>query len=609
MCGFSGYISKQKLDKKVIKDMGDIINHRGPDEETYLIDDKINVAFRRLSIIDLNSGSQPIFYGNKAIIYNGEIYNYREIREDLVNKGYSFKTKTDTEVVLIGYEEYGEKILDHLRGMFAFIIWDKDNEELFAARDIFGIKPFYYYQNDDVFMFSSEIKSFLVNPLFKKELNRESLKTYLTFQYSALDETFFKNVYRLKPGHFLKYKDGKLTIKKYFNFEYDVQKRRLEETIDAIRNQVSSSVEYHKISDVTVGAFLSGGIDSSYIVALMHPDNTYSVGFDFEGFNETNDSERLSKLLKVNNKKKLITSDEFLEGVKKVQYYSDEPHANLSSVPLYYLANLASKDVKVVLSGEGADELFAGYDPYNPSKLLINYRKLPNGLRKAIRKLALKLPNIKGKHFLVTGGLNLEEDYIGHAFIYDDEGANKMLQDEYKTNIKYTDITRPYFDKVKGLDDVTRMQYVDMNLWLPLDILLKADKMTMANSLELRVPYLDKEVFKESLKLSRLEKISKNRIGKYALRKASEKYIPEEWASRKKIGFLVPFVKWLKDEKVFNEVKKVFKYEYADKFFKREELDKLLNDHEKGIVNNTRKIYTIYCFLLWYKIYFVDFSY
>ena len=607
MCGFTGYISKKKNKEKTIKDMNKMIQHRGPDDENYYIDSDIAMAFRRLSIIDLKNGRQPMTNEDESMIitFNGEIYNFQELKKDLIEKGHKFKNNADTEVIIHGYEEYGEKILNKLRGMFAFVIWDKNKKELFGARDYFGIKPFYYYKTDDVFMYSSEIKSFLPNKEFKKEMNTSSLKTYLTFQYSALDETFFKGVYRLKPGHYLKYKDNNLEIKSYFDYKYEDQKQEFEKLVDDINNQVKSSVEYHKISDVKVGAFLSSGVDSSYIVSLLKPDTTYSVGFDYEDFNETTDAKELSSILGIKNKSKIINDKEFFEGVKKVQYYSDEPHANLSAVPLYYLSQLARKDVKVVLSGEGADELYGGYLPYKQSNILLKYRKLPKSFRLLLKNIAKHLPNIKGKQFLIRGGSEIEDYYIGQAFIFDDDSANDILKEEYKTDIKFKDLTKPYFNKVKDKDDVVKMQYLDMNMWLPNDILLKADKMTMANSLELRVPFLDKEVFRQSLSIPTKYKITKETT-KYALRTASLKAVPVAWAKRKKKGFPVPFRNWLKEEKYYKEIKEVFESDYAAKFFDREKIVKLLDEHYNGIKNTCRKVYTIYCFLVWYKIYFIE---
>ena len=604
MCGFVGFVDKKIKDNKIIKEMSKMIIHRGPDDENYYCDDDINLAFRRLSIIDLKNGRQPMYNEDESIVitFNGEIYNYQELKKDLEAKGHKFKTDSDTETIIHGYEEYGEEIVNKLRGMFAFVIWNKNKKELFAARDYFGIKPFYYYKENDTFIFSSEIKSFLKHPHFKKELNKKSLKSYLTFQYSVLDETFFKNVYRLKPGHYLKYKNGKLTEKTYYEFSYNEEKMKLDELINEINNQVKSSVDYHRISDVKVGAFLSGGVDSSYIVSILKPDTTYSVGFDYEKFNETNYAKELSDILKIKNKRKLITPDEFFDIVSDVQYYSDEPHANLSAVPLYYLSKLARKDVKVVLSGEGADELYGGYDSYYTSNLFNTYQKvIPYGLRNKIKNIANKKKYFKGQQFLIKAGSKVEDWYVGQAFIFDDSEANDILKDEYKTDIIFKDITKPYFEKVKDKSDIIKKQFLDMNLWLPRDILLKADKMTMANSLELRVPFLDKVVFEHSLTIP-----DKYKSQKMCLRKASELSVPEEWAKRKKKGFPVPFSMWIRQEKYYKKIKDIFSSDYVKEFFNQEDILKLLEDHYKSIKNNGRKIYTIFCFLIWYKRYFIE---
>lgn len=607
MCGFTGYISNEKKKQETIIKMNNMIKHRGPDDASYYIDDNIALGFRRLSIIDLDKGRQPMENetGDLVITFNGEIYNYQELALELKKRGHIFKTDSDTEVIIHGYEEYGKDIVLKLRGMFAFVIWNKKTKELFGARDPFGIKPFYYYQNQEILMFSSEIKSFLANEKFQKKLNHQALKTYLNFQYSALDETFFKGVFRLKPGHYFKYHNNQLEISPYFTFQYEASNNSLEDSINNLNTVLKESVEYHKRSDVSIGSFLSGGVDSSYIAASLLPDTTYSVGFDYEKFNETNEAQELSDLLKIENKRKLISSEEFMEGVKRVQYYSDEPHANLSAVGLYYLSSLARNDVKVVLSGEGADELYGGYDLYNQSRTFIRYKKLPKIMRKGIGKLASKLPDMRGKQFLIKGGQRIEDYYIGQAFIFDNDESNNILKKKYQTNIKYQDVTKPYFDKVKNQSDIVKMQYLDMNLWLPNDILLKADKMTMANSLELRVPFLDKEVFNHSITIDDKYKIN-NGITKYIFREASKQLLPNEWSKRKKKGFPVPFSIWLKDKKIYKEVHDTFNSEFAKEFFEVDKINQLLDDHYHNKKNNGRKVYTIYCFLLWYKIYFID---
>lgn len=606
MCGFVGFCSKNVKDKNVIKEMNNQIIHRGPDSDGYYFDKDVNFGFRRLSIIDLHEGSQPILNegGDTAIIFNGEIYNYQELREDLVAKGYKFKTHTDTEVILHGYEAYGEEgILAKLRGMFAFTIWDSKKEKLFGARDHFGIKPYYYALLDGDLLFGSEVKSFLKYPKFKKEVNEKALKHYLVFQYNPLEETFFKGVKKLRPGHYYIYENGKMEIKTYYNLTLDYKDMTFDEAVGKIEKEVEESVKYHKISDVEVGSFLSGGVDSSYVVATALPDKTFSVGFDNKGFNETMYAKELSDSLGIKNFAKLITPDEFFEGINKVQYYSDEPHANLSSVPLYFLSKLASEQVKVVLSGEGADELFAGYNEYADALPQRIYRKLPFSLR---HKLYLKYKDRKhfrGQTIILKYGQKVEDRYIGPAEIMTDELANSLVTSKYKNSETSRDLTKKYYDEVKNMDDVSKRLYLDMKMWIVEDILLKADKMTMANSIELRVPLLDKKMWELARTIPVKHKVH-NEITKYAFRRAAKNKLPEDWAKRRKLGFVVPFVLWIKEEKYYKIVKEVFNKDFVSEFFDKDKINKLLDDHFNGITNNGRKVYTIYTFLKWYEIYF-----
>lgn len=606
MCGFVGFCSKDVKDKNVIKEMNNQIIHRGPDSDGYYFDKDVNFGFRRLSIIDLHEGSQPILNesGDTAIIFNGEIYNYQELREDLVAKGYKFKTHTDTEVILHGYEEYGEEgILAKLRGMFAFTIWDSKKEKLFGARDHFGIKPYYYALLDGDLLFGSEVKSFLKYPKFKKVVNEKALKHYLVFQYNPLEETFFKGVKKLRPGHYYIYENGKMEIKTYYNLTLDYKDMTFDEAVGKIEKEVEESVKYHKISDVEVGSFLSGGVDSSYVVATALPDKTFSVGFDNKGFNETMYAKELSDSLGIKNFAKLITPDEFFEGINKVQYYSDEPHANLSSVPLYFLSKLAAEQVKVVLSGEGADELFAGYNEYADALPQRMYRKLPFSLR---HKLYLKYKDRKhfrGQTIILKYGQKVEDRYIGPAEIMTDELANSLVTSKYKNAETSRDLTKKYYDEVKNMDDVSKRLYLDMKMWIVEDILLKADKMTMANSIELRVPLLDKKMWELARTIPVRHKVH-NEITKYAFRRAAKNKLPEDWAKRRKLGFVVPFVLWIKEEKYYKIVKEVFNKDFVSEFFDKDKINKLLDDHFNGITNNGRKVYTIYTFLKWYEIYF-----
>lgn len=610
MCGFVGFIDKLNKDEKqkTIKLMADRIIHRGPDQEGYYIDDNIALGHRRLSIIDLASGTQPMFNEDKSIVvvYNGEIYNYQEIKKELETKGHKFATNSDTEVLVHGYEEYREELFNKLRGMFAFIIYDIKNNEMIGVRDYFGIKPFYYYNDGQTFMFGSEIKSFLDHPKFVKEVNKQALKPYLTFQYSVLDETFFKNTFRLKPGNYIKYKDGKVEIKQYFKAEYLKQDDTYENYKKQVKESLEDSVKCHQISDVEVGSYLSGGVDSSYIVSMAKPDKTFTVGFDKTGFDESNFAKDLSKIFNTNNYNSVLTGDDFFNALPIVQYHTDEPHANLSTVPLYFLSKLAREKVKVVLSGEGADEMYGGYNELNVSKWIKAYCKLPLAFRKALAKKARTKKKFKGKRIICQYDRPLSERFIGNAFIMDDEETRDILCDELKENgIKYADIIKPYYEDVKNEDEITQMMYINMHFWLAKDMLLKADKMSMANSVELRVPFLDKEVWNVARKIPS-KYLIKDGETKKVFRDVAAEVIPEEWAKRRKLGFPVPFFMWIKEEKYFNKVKDLFMQDWVSEFFDKDKINKMLDDHYAGVENHGRKLYNIYIFLVWYKVYFVD---
>lgn len=604
MCGIVGFIDKSKDKKKIIKDMADLIIHRGPDSDGYYVDDNIALGFRRLSIIDLGTGSQPIFNEekDKVIIFNGEIYNYQIIKEDLLAKGHKFTTKADTEVILHGYEEYGEKILNKLRGMFSFVIYDIKTKELFGARDFFGIKPFYYYIDDDVFMFGSEIKSFLGNPNFKKEFNKEMLPLYLSFQYSALENSFFKNVYKLKPGCYFKYRDGKFKLEKYYNLELEpYEDRSFDDFKDGIRDLLNDSVEAHKVSDVEVGSFLSSGVDSSLIATISSVNKTFTVGWDNNNYSEIDYAKDLSKKIKVKNISKKISKSEYFEKFPMIQYYMDEPLADPSAIALYFVAEIASKHVKVCLSGEGADEIFGGYNIYQEPFTVSWYYKIPFPIRKFIGVLATPFRNHSGFNFLIRRGKKIEDRYIGNAFIFDTYEIDKVLN--YKSNKKYTDLTKPYYKHCKNYDDVMKMQYIDFNFWLVGDILLKADKMSMANSLEVRVPYLDRVLVDYARHLPTKYKVNE-KVTKYAFREVAKEVLDKKVANKKKLGFPVPIRVWLREEDTYNLVKNTFLE--GSEFFNTKYLIELLDDHKNEKRDNSRKIWTIYTFLVWYKQYFND---
>ncbi len=604
MCGFVGFCDDSKNKKKIIRDMADIIKHRGPDSDGYYVDNNIALGFRRLSIIDLDKGSQPIFNEDKdkVIVFNGEIYNYKEIREELKSKGHKFSTNTDTEVILHGYEEYKEDILNKLRGMFAFVIYDIKEKSLFGARDFYGIKPFYYYYDNENFLFGSEIKSFLGSPNFKKELNKDMLSQYLTFQCSIGEDTFFKNTYKLLPGYYFIYKDKELEVKKYYEVKLEPNDdKSLEEWVSGIREVIDNSVLAHKVSDVEVGSFLSSGVDSSLIAKLSSVDKTFTVGYDNKKYSEIDYAKEFSDKINVSNVSKKISKEEYFKEFSNVQYYMDEPLADASAVMLYFLSKTASKHVKVCLSGEGADEIFGGYNIYHEPYSVSWYNKIPYFIRKCIGILVYPFRNYTGFNFLYRRSKKIEDRYIGNAFIFEPNDAKKIVNFNYG-NKTYKDFTKPYYDKVSDLDVVTKMQYIDFNFWLIYDILLKADKMSMANSLEVRVPYLDREVIEYASKLPSKYKIVGNET-KYAFRKVAKEELADKVADKKKLGFPVPIREWLKEDDVYQEVKNMFLE--SGYFFKPKKIIKLLDDHKAGKRDNSRKIWTIYTFLVWYQEYFI----
>ncbi len=607
MCGFAGFFGGSIDGREAVAEkMGERIAHRGPDDKGIFDDGQATLSFRRLSIIDLDRGVQPMRSQDDryVIVFNGEIYNFRELRSELIEKGAKFATDSDTEVILRCFEYYGNETAEKLRGMFAFVIYDRLECRIYGARDPFGIKPFYYTEINGALVFGSEIKSFLEYPGFEKKLNKDALKLYLEFQYSPLPETIFKGVYKLSPGTFFTCdkKEG-LKLQKYFDVSYSPETRSFENAVSLIDETVLSSVEYHQIADVEVGSFLSGGVDSSYVASVVKPMKTFSVGFEVSGFDETSLAAELSKKLGMPNKTKMISADDFFSALPYVQYHSDEPHANLSAVPLYYLSELAAEELKVVLSGEGADELFGGYGLYIESLPSVIYKKLPLGMRRLFASTLGKLPNKHLSRFFKAGIERVEDSYIGQAFIMNDSDADSLTNEAYRSEITYRDVTAPYFEKVKGCDELTKKLYLDMKLWLPNDILLKADKMTMAHSLELRVPYLDKEVWRVARTLTSPQKM-KGRQTKRAFRAAAFRHIPEEWANRKKAGFMVPFRHWIKEEKYYNAVLSAFKSDAAREIFDSEKLVKMLDEQKNGAKNNARKIYTVYAFLIWYGQYF-----
>lgn len=615
MCGFVGFMNSTQVQEPgpVIRAMADRIIHRGPDDAHYYDSKDISLGFRRLSIIDLEGGRQPILNedGSKVLVFNGEIYNYQELREDLLKRGHSFTTKSDSETILHGYEEFGPEILQKLRGMFAFVIWDKNKKKLFGARDIFGIKPFYYYKKDGQFMFGSEIKSFLSHPCFEKELDEALIPEYLSYEYIPDERTIFKNVWKLPGSHCFTYQNGELQVERYYRVQYNIEEdKSLEYWEEEITREFTESVAMHQISDVEVGCFLSSGVDSSYVVKEISKGTkkvkTFSVGYEEEKYSELSYAQDFSKVVGVPNISNKVSADEFFDAMPEIQYFMDEPLPNPSEIPLYFLAQNARKYVKVVLSGEGADELFGGYPMYLQGGHFQDYtKKAPRPLRKMAGAVAGRLPEFKGKHFLVRGAMEPWQRFMRANYVFQSGERQKFLKRPITSRLP-EEYSKRYFDEVPDLDEPTQLQYVDMHTWMIYDILLKADRMGMANSLELRVPFLDKKMLELSTRIpTRFRADCATETTKKALRSAAIKQLPERTANKKKLGFPVPLSDWLREDKYYNKVKAAFQSDIAEKFFVTKELMKLLDDHKAGKARNMQKIWSFYTFIVWYDQFFV----
>ena len=606
MCGIVGFVGARDNAQEILQAMMDRIAHRGPDGQGQFLEGPVALGQRRLSIIDLEGGRQPMYNedGNLVVVFNGEIYNFQALREELTAAGHTFATRSDTEVLLHGYEQWGREMLGRLRGMFTFAIWDRREKTLFCARDHFGIKPLYYYRNEDgELLFGSEIKSFLDHPGFRKELNEDQLSLYLSYQYSPGEDTFFRGVKKLLPAHWMEWKDGRLTVQRYWKPAFTPDEGpELADWERAISDAMKESVAAHKIADVEVGSFLSSGVDSSYMAALAHVDKTFTVGFADKQYDETDYAREFSEKIGVKNFAYRITPEEYWANIGNIQYHMDEPLADAASAALYFVNREAARQVKVCLSGEGADEFFGGYNIYKEPFTVSWYDKLPLWLRRAIGAAAECLPPVHGVNFLVRRGRPLEERYIGNTNLMGERQKRRLLKN-YTGRILPTDLSRPYFEDTRGQDPVTRMETCDLNLWMVGDILLKADKMSMANSLELRVPFLDRKVFELACRIPTRCKVNASQT-KIAMRGAAEMTIPAKTADKKKLGFPVPVRAWLREEKYAAVLRQAFHTPAAERFFHTRELDKMLDQHLQGKRDNWRQLWCVFIFLVWYDEFF-----
>lgn len=602
MCGIAGFISPARADAAALVPMLARIAHRGPDGQGTFVEGHAALGHCRLAIIDLQGGAQPLYSEDKnfVVVFNGEIYNYRELTAELTALGHTFTTRTDTEVLLHGWEQWGRELLPRLRGMFAFALWDRRAQVLFCARDMFGIKPLYYCRcADGTLLFASEIKAFLDHPSFEKQLNTAQLPLYLSCQYSPGRDTFFAGVQKLLPGHFLEFSEGIVRTTRWVQPAFlPGDTPPAPDELEAVLRQ---SAEAHKIADVEVAGFLSGGVDSAYLTALARPARTYTISYAEPKYDESFPARALARNLGLRNRVRCISPGEFWDAVPAVQYHMDEPMADAAAVALYFLNREAARDVKVVLSGEGADELFGGYNIYRDPFTARWYNRLPPWLRGGLGAAASLLPPGPGVNFLVRRGLSLEERYFGPTALLTEREKRRLLPG-YEGDGDPVCLTESSWDMTEDQDPVTRMQQVDLQLWLAGDILLKADKMSMAHSLELRVPYLDKEVFALAAALPATAKANA-RMTKIALRQAAARTLPPSAAARKKLGFPVPVRDWLRQEPYTSRVRAVFSRPAAGEFFNVRLLHTMLNHHLHG-GDCWRQIWCVYSFLIWYEQFF-----
>lgn len=616
MCGFVGFIDEndQTYDHRAaIIAMADAIAHRGPDSEGYFNDGRTALGFRRLAIIDLAGANQPLYNENRSLVlvFNGEIYNYRELRRQLIAAGHAFSTQGDAEVVLHGFEQWGEGVLDRLRGMFAFALYDTATGELFCARDTFGIKPLYYAVEGGRILFGSEIKGLLAHPHARRSLNERRLAHWLCMEYLPDEETLFEGVRKLPAGHWLRWRNGRAERGRWFvpRFAPDAG-RSLEESAEAIEAALRESVAAHAIADVDVGCFLSAGVDSSLVAreaARIMEARAFTIGWGEGRFSELEAAATFARATGLPNEGRILGAEQFFASVPAVQYAMDEPLPNPSAVPLYHLCAMAAESVKVVLSGEGADELFGGYPYYQECLAFAPYMTVPAPARRALAAAARRLPEgTHGRRFLMRGAHPLPERYIRLEYNFPWAEALDLLAPELGARCAAAptpwELAAPLFAEIEA-DEITTMQTADILTWMQQDILLKADKMSMASSLELRVPFLDREVFALASTLPVSQRVGR-RETKIALRAAAARTLPQATAAMPKQGFVTPLAQWLRKDPWREQVHEVLNSERARRFFRTDRLNALLDEHQRGPRSHMKKIWSAYCFLIWHEQYF-----
>jgi asparagine synthase (glutamine-hydrolysing) len=621
MCGLIGFLaagSDAPETRAAIEASLAQMRHRGPDDGGSWSDEDVVIGFRRLSLIDWEHSHQPLRYlnGRYHLIFNGEIYNYLELREMLsAEHGATFQTEGDGEAIVAGYHYLGEEIVSHLRGMFSFLIWDSAQKVVFGARDWFGIKPLYTYTDERGSFFASEKKALLsvagsrITDLGDDAVDTTALQHYLTLQYVPEPASMHRAITRIDSGSSFTIRAGEQpTTRRYFHPDFPIKAvSDPDKLYHQIAEALRDSVAKHMRSDFTVGAFLSGGIDSTAIAALAKEHNpkllTFTTGFERAGFSEIEVAAESAAAIDVEHITKVVTPQEMMDALPLIIWYLDDPVADPALVPLYFIAREARKHVKVVLSGEGADELFGGYTIYREPISLRRLTAAPDPVRRLLAMMSTRLPEgLRGKDLLRRASIGIEERYYGNARIFrDDELRETRLLKTYSPDVSYTDVTAPHYAATRHLDDSTRMQYVDLFTWLRGDILVKADKMTMANSLELRVPFLDTAVFQVASRIPVEQKITKETT-KYALRRALADIVPAHVLNRPKLGFPVPTRPWLKDQ-MYDWAHQIISDAGTTHLIERQAALDLLAAHRAGPHDYSRKIWTLLVFMIWHGIF------
>ncbi len=599
-----------------------LMRHRGPDEPGTWADEAVVLGFNRLSIIDIAHSHQPLRWGppetpdRYVLVFNGEIYNYLELREALRSEfGAVFATEGDGEAIVAGFHHWGPEVLTRLRGMFAFALWDTIAAEMFCARDPFGIKPLFMATGPGGTVVGSEKKCLLdlAGPLgIDLSIDRRAVQHYTVLQYVPEPETLHTGVRRLESGSFARIRPGAAPeVGRYFTPRFSPVPFRAgaeQARYDEITAVLEDSVAKHMRADVTVGAFLSGGIDSTAIAALAIRHNpkliTFTTGFEREGFSEVDVAVASAEAIGARHVTKVVGQAEFVDALPEIVWYLDEPVADPALVPLFFIAREARKHVKVVLSGEGADELFGGYTIYREPLSLKAFDRIPRPLRRSLGKASRPLPEgMRGKSLLHRGSLTLEERYYGNARSFSDDQLRTVLPN-FRAEWTHTDVTAPIYAQSRDWDPVARMQHLDLFTWLRGDILVKADKMTMANSLELRVPFLDPEIFAVASRLPFDQKITRTTT-KYALRRALEPIVPAHVLHRAKLGFPVPIRHWLRAGELLEWAHHMVDTSQAGDLVDLAGVRRMLDEHREGVIDHSRRLWTVLIFMLWHAI-FVD---